>query len=131
MILNGKEVVAIELFGEGYRSGAVARHVSLVTKDFYEENIDLVENYTPYFHELDGKHSEVQGEVIVHHEAQDIAKALAGATDNWMIWESLFYDSVSASLEEAQDESAALEAMCSVKKTTTVTLGDVVITLEN
>lgn len=129
MILNGKEVVAIELFGEGYRSGAVARHVSLVTKDFYEENIELVENYTPYFHELDGKHSEVQGNVYVYDNARDIAEALAGATDNWMIWESLFAD-VEEGYEEAQQESEALEELCSVKKTTTVTLGDVVITLE-
>lgn len=130
MILNDKEVVAIELFGKGYRSGAVARHVSLVTKDFYEENIGLVEDYTPYFHKLDGKHSEVQGEVLVHYEAQDIAEALAGATDNWMIWESLFYNSKSPTFA-ALEESEALEAMCSMKKTTTVTLGDVVITLEN
>ena len=90
--LIGK-VVFIEFFGEGYYSGASESQSAFVTKEFFEEYKDEFEGYTPYFSELDGKHSEIEGEVKINlcETEEDIKTALKTFTEqdgDWMVFES-------------------------------------------
>ena len=93
MKINKDDVVLVTCYGEGHYSGNSETQGYWVTKDFYEEHKDTIDNFTPYFHELDGKHSEVEGKVIVYHgitleslaEFEDIG-------DGYMIYESMLYD---------------------------------------
>lgn len=104
MKINKDDVVLVTCYGEGYYSGNSETQGYWVTKDFYEEHKETIDNYTPYFHELDGKHSEVQGKVIVYHgitlesltEFEDI-------NEGWKIYESMLYDILEA------DEGLKLE----------------------
>ena len=96
MIINGMECVFVELFGEGYYSGQTERHCMFLSKDFYEEHKGTISEYTPYFSELDGKHSEVQGSVSVFEEInEEFITSFAEwceEPNTWMIDESMFYD---------------------------------------
>lgn len=58
-------LVMVEFFGEGYYSGNTESHVAFFESDDFEQIESVFEDYTPYFHELDGKHSEVQGVVNI------------------------------------------------------------------
>lgn len=58
-------LVMINIFGEGYYSGNTQSNSMVVEKAFYEEYKEEIDSYTPYFSELDGKHSEVQGNLTV------------------------------------------------------------------
>lgn len=92
MIINGKECVFLQLRGEGSYSGSVASHCMFLSKSFYGEHKELIEEHTPYFGELDGKHSDVEGTVEVFEEADEqLARAYdEWEGDTWMIVESLF-----------------------------------------
>ena len=90
--LIGK-VVFVEFYGEGWYSGASESQSSFVTKEFFEEHKDEFEGYTPYFSELDGKHSEIEGEVKINlcETEDDVKVALKTFTEqdgDWMIFES-------------------------------------------
>jgi hypothetical protein len=103
--LIGK-VVFIEFYGEGYYSGASESQSAFVTKEFFEEHKDEIEGYTPYFSELDGKHSGIEGDVkITFCETEENLKhALKTMTEqdgDWMIWDSCLdgVDGVSKQIE--------------------------------
>ena len=90
--LIGK-VVFIEFYGEGYYSGASESQSAFVTKEFFEEYKDEFEGYTPYFSELDGKHSEIEGDVKINlcNTEEDLKSALRTMVEqdgDWMVFES-------------------------------------------
>ena len=90
--LIGK-VVFVEFYGEGWYSGASDSQSAFVKKEFFEEYKDMFEGYTPYFSELDGKHSEIEGEVKINlcETEEDIKTALKTFTEqdgDWMVFES-------------------------------------------
>lgn len=94
--LIGK-VVFIEFYGEGYYSGASESQSAFVTKEFFEENKDTFENYTPYFYELDGKHSEIEGTVKINlldteESFKEAVKTNLERSDDYMIWDSCLDD---------------------------------------
>lgn len=88
-------IVMVEFSGEGYWSSNSASQVAFFSKKDYEDYIsDLAESYTPYFHELDGKHSEVVGKCRIVYidsvgDLKDAIKSYCDSDDNWMIWESM------------------------------------------
>lgn len=122
--------VCIELYGEGYYSGQSETHVAFVTKSFYDEHEDLIVNYTPYFHELDGKHSEVEGETFVieivdYETACRALKHLATRDSDYQIWDGMF-DSLDKDLVKEQiDLSDSIFKKLQVK--TVITFDDAVI----
>lgn len=81
--------VAIEIRAEGYYSGAVESHVGFMTLRNYHKYEEQILSWTPCFYGLDGKHSEVDGEVVVHTTKLTIAKAFASKTGDWKFAESL------------------------------------------
>ncbi len=109
MIINGQEVVLVELFGKASYSGQSESHSAFMTKEMYEKYEDDINSYTPYFHELDGKHSEVIGEVIIHEDGQDIAAALARKDDDCMIYESLLYNIHSEDLSKVEELNESIQ----------------------
>ena len=117
--LIGK-VVFVELFGEGYYSGSCCSQSGFFTKEFFEENEDLIRGYTPYFHYLDGKHSEVDGDVKINmcETVEDLISAFKTYTemdDDYMIWESML-DGVS----DVQEQNEFSNSITSKIKTNTV-----------
>lgn len=104
MKIDKDEVVLVTCYGEGHYSGNSETQGWWVTKDFYEEHKELINNYIPHFHDLDGKHSEVEGAVWVYQgitlasltEFEDI-------NEGWKIYESMLYDILEA------DEGLKLE----------------------
>lgn len=93
MKINKDDVVLVTCYGEGHYSGNSETQGYWVTKDFYEEHKETIDNYTPYFHELDGKHSEVQGKVIVYNgiTLESLAE-FEDIDDGYMVYESMLYD---------------------------------------
>lgn len=86
---QGQDFVLIELYGEGYYSSSKESHIGFMLMNDYLKYKEKIEEYTTWFHGLDGKHSEVQGEVIVYKTKQDIGKAYAEHTDTWKFYEGL------------------------------------------
>ena len=60
------ELVVFGWYGEGYYSNSTAYEVMLLPKEQYElfELDEAFKGVDKYFYELDGKHSEVEGEVF-------------------------------------------------------------------
>lgn len=90
--LIGK-VVFVEFYGEGWYSGASESQSGFVTKEFFEQYKDELTSYTPYFSELDGKHSVIEGDVNITecNTEKDLKVALKSFTENdgdWMVFES-------------------------------------------
>lgn len=70
------EFMAIEFFGEGYHSGTTQQDVLFLNKSFFTDELDdYLSEYTPYFYELDGKHSTVKGEVNTHEDVRTMFSA--------------------------------------------------------
>lgn len=138
MIINGKEVVAIELFGEGYYSGSVASHLGFMLKQDYLKYKEEIESYIPYFSELDGKHSETEGEVFVHELDNEIAAAYVRMTDDWLFYECLIehaiqdyevdFDVEHSRLKTFSEEIMSVFSMSTV---TTVEIEDKVIVVKS
>lgn len=92
-----EDYCCIKLFGEGYHSGATETQMMFIRKKSLEEagiDRDDIEEYTPYFHELNGKHSEVEGDVIFYDDLSqvDTLKELlieSCEADDWMIYECM------------------------------------------
>lgn len=88
-------VVQLSIHGEGSRSGATETVVLYVTKAFLEEHRELWEEYTPWFSELDGKHSECKGdkfeEVLTKENAKELLASGRGL-DEYQIVECVFWE---------------------------------------
>lgn len=89
MEYQGKQVVAIEIWAEGYYSSSFAGHVGFMFKEDYEKYENIVNEVSIWFHELDGKHSEVEGTIDVHYNGGDIVKAVARQTDDYKFYENI------------------------------------------
>lgn len=83
------ELVKIDVYGEAYYSGSVYREERWLTKDTYEKIKDEIPAEI-YLGELDGKHSEVLGEVGVfdyNHEDLISLNPLDLEEDGDELWE--------------------------------------------
>jgi len=69
--MNIENLVMINFFGAGYYSGSTESQTMIVDKNFYEQYQDEINNYQPSFYELDGKHSEVYGDLSVDYITKD------------------------------------------------------------
>ena len=58
-------LVRVEAFAQGYYSEQVFEDYFLLPKDFYEEHKNLIDNFTFYVSELNGKHSEIKADITV------------------------------------------------------------------
>lgn len=86
MIYQGKKVVCLAVSAEGYRSGAFRSHIFFMPEDDFDKHEDVLLAYRFWFHELDGKHSEIEGEVTVHYKDHDIGQAYHMSTDGDEKW---------------------------------------------
>jgi hypothetical protein len=53
----------MEVFAEGHHSGSTGTEGMFIPTSFLEEFSEEIASHTFYFHELDGKHSETEGDV--------------------------------------------------------------------
>lgn len=86
MIYQGKKVVCLEVSATGYRSGAFSSHIFFMTEEDFNKHEDVLREYSFWFHELDGKHSEIEGKVKVHYKDHDIGLAYYRVTDGEDKW---------------------------------------------
>lgn len=105
-------LVMVEFSATGYYSGNSESQVAFFEKDDYETVKDALESYTPYFRELDGKHSEVEGVVTTTYintmlEFKQCIDSHMNADDHYMIFESCLdcseYDSMTGMLMETHE----------------------------
>lgn len=87
-----KQLVLIKLSAEGYYSGKVVTCAVVVEGSFYNYFKDDFNSV--YFDELDGKHSEVKGEVtceaVTKDNLKDVIETLHSYDENdYVIWEKL------------------------------------------
>lgn len=86
MNYQGKKVVCLEVSATGHRSGKFRSHIFFMAEYDFNEHEDVLREYRFWFHELDGKHSEVQGEVAVHYDDSAIGQAYHLVTDGDDKW---------------------------------------------
>lgn len=101
MEYRGKQIVAIEIWAEGYYSSSFAGHVGFMFKEDYEKYEDIVNEFSTWFHELDGKHSEIEGTIDVHYNDEDIVKAVARQTDDYKFYENVL-EHIAEEVEEEE-----------------------------
>lgn len=99
--MNIEDLVLIKVEAEGYRSGATRLDTAVVEKNFVKEWEDDFSSV--YYYELDGKHSQTEGDVSFVEITKDNLKEiidlyLDGDCD--AIWESMFDDIPEDVLEE-------------------------------
>lgn len=86
MNYQGKKVVCLEVSATGYRSGAFRSSIFFMSKEDYDKHEEKLGEYRFWFHELDGKHSQVEGDVAVYHIDEDIGQAYYQVTDGDDKW---------------------------------------------
>ena len=69
--MNIENLVMINFFGEGYYSGNTESHSMIVDKAFYEQYQNEINSYQPSSYELDGKHSDVSGDLSIEYITRD------------------------------------------------------------
>lgn len=113
-------IVLVTMFGEGYYSGNVEECSAIIPLEMYEEFEDEITSYTPYFYELDGKHSEVAGQTFIK-KGEDLSMQRLIAemveTDYDFVLESLF-DNLAISSEDIYDMNKNFIDDCEVKTET-------------
>ena len=98
--MNIEDLVLIKVEAEGYWSGAKRLDTAVVEKSFVEEWEDSF--HTVYYTDLDGKHSEMKGDVSFVDITKDNLKEvidlyLDGGCD--AIWEQMFYSVIEGELD--------------------------------
>lgn len=93
--MNIEELAVIKIEAEGYYSNSYIRCEAVVEKSFIEKYVEDFNSV--YFHELDGKHSEIEGDVTIlnlnKENLADVIKSYLDAEgDEYKIWECLVYD---------------------------------------
>jgi hypothetical protein len=63
--MNVHDMYLITVQGCGYHSNKQVSHATLISKELYEEHKELIDKFSYTFYELDGKHSETEGNVFV------------------------------------------------------------------
>lgn len=113
-----EDYCCIKLFGEGYHSGATETHMMFIRKKSLEDagiDRDDIEEYTPYFVELNGKHSEVEGEVTFYEDLSQVdnLKELiveSCEADDWKIYDSMLHEFDTDQI--CKDHVEFIEAVC-------------------
>lgn len=101
--MNIEDLVLVEVFAEGYYSGQTETVAVVMSKEFVEEHID---NFgTVYFSELDGKHSEVEGDISTKQVNEEniklvISCLLTATGDDYHIWEEMLGDISESEVEK-------------------------------
>lgn len=93
MKYQGQDFVLIELYGEGHYSSSKESHIGFMLMNDYLKYEEKIKQYTPWFRGLDGKHSDVEGEIIVSKTKLGICNAYLGHTSTWKFYES-FLESI-------------------------------------
>lgn len=109
-----EDYLAVEFFGEGYYSGNTQQDIMFIRKDkFTDELRDRLCEYEPTFCELDGKHSEVFGKVIIHEEVTSSTVEGSYNGDWWSVLDVL--SDVVDDLETYKEDHINFEKLLSVK----------------
>lgn len=118
--MNLNDIVLVTMFGEGYYSGNIVEYSAIIPLEMFEEFEDEITSYTPYFYELDGKHSEVQGQVFIKKGSelsfQRLIAEMVG-TDYDYVLERLF-DHLGIVSEDIYDMNEDFTENCEVKTET-------------
>ncbi len=98
-------LVVVQFTGEGHYSGHTEVQTLFMSKESFNKHEDTFLEYTPIFRELDGKHSEVYGEVDCNlvEDVTDLCAAINTAhnnDDNWMMLEDCLVDDESIDCSE-------------------------------
>jgi hypothetical protein len=100
------KAVLIEVWAEGYYSNQSEQHYAFIPIEIYEPHRDAVKEHISYFHDLDGKHSEIQGTVVESYictpEDLKLAYLSNKGNESWRITEGM--DDIFSS-----DEISAIE----------------------
>lgn len=115
--MNLDDIVLVTMFGEGYHSGNVAEYSAILPLQLFEEFEEEIVSYTPYFYELDGKHSEVQGQVFVKDLPMQRLISEMIETDYDYVLERLF-DHLGISSEDIYNMNEDFIKNCEVKTET-------------
>ncbi|APC44363.1 hypothetical protein [Pseudoalteromonas phage PH357] len=118
--MNLNNIVLVTMFGEGYYSGNVEEYSAIIPLEMFEEFEDEIISYTPYFYELDGKHSEVRGKVFIKKgedlSFQHLISEMVD-TDYDYVLERLF-DELGVVSEDIYDMNKDFTENCEVKTET-------------
>ncbi len=123
--MNIEDLMLLSVCGEGYYSGNSESYSMVISREFYDKYADEIHKYTPTFYELDGKHSEVEGEVLVVGVEEKELKYVISTRledESWKIEESMF-ESIGASREEIDTQisiDASFKALCDIKVVTSI-----------
>lgn len=125
MFYNGKKVVCLEWVAEGYYSSRRESELWFMTEEMYEMYEEDVAGFVIGYSGIDGKHSYCEGELSIHLQDIDIAKA-------YIAWDGS-YDKVHENILDLEDAETLvsfndemLEALSHTRKDV-VTLGDSII----
>lgn len=112
-------IVLITLSAEAYYSGATVTHDAFVTQAFIDENEEIIEGYHFSVHELDGKHSETEGEVSFDTLDKDNAESLLAELhgESEQVFEDMLDDCIG--LEEMIDLDRDIRSKIGVKTVVT------------
>lgn len=101
----------IEVSATGHYSNASETHTCWVTKEFCDKYADAIGTFSYHFHELDGKHSETEGDVYIHESVTDMMNAwIASNGDHWVITEVLF-DHIRGEADADEDDFIAMASL--------------------
>ncbi|CAM0050836.1 hypothetical protein VPHF86_0157 [Vibrio phage F86] len=128
------DVRLLELSATGYHSNSTETHTMWVTQDFIDKYGDCILAQTIYFHELDGKHSETEGEISFHSDLQAMALAWADSRgESYKIEEVFdhlrgdyvgeFEDGLNDAIAEMTELNTDLNETIEVTNITKVTIG--------
>jgi len=123
--MNIGNLVMINFFGEGYYSGNSESQTMIIEKSFYEDFKEEIDKYVPYFHELDGKHSEVRGNLTVSNiTKENLGRVVASVMedDHWPVSENLIWelDAPQEMLEKQDKVHETFENLCRIETVTKI-----------
>lgn len=122
------KTVLVEFVGKGYYSGNEEIHSCFIPENIYLEYKDDIETYTPFFYELDGKHSEVQGKVLVNKVTKSSLRELLlkynNADDSYKIFDMLGDYLTESEMHETSELFDFIEENLQVEVITSVWFGE-------
>lgn len=118
------KVVLIEVWAEGYYSNQREQHYAFVPIEIYESHRDAVKDHTSYFHDLDGKHSEIEGTVVESYictpEDLKLAYLSNKGNESWHITECMDNIFSSDEISVIEDLTANIMIQFTTEVTTVV-----------
>ncbi|AUR85878.1 hypothetical protein NVP1081O_143 [Vibrio phage 1.081.O._10N.286.52.C2] len=122
-----ENVRLLEITATGHYSDATAAQTCWVTQEFVEKYEEPIGEWSFTFSELDGKHSETEGELFIHSTPRDMALAWSVSQgEHWAFTEDMFdhEEFESADVSEMISLNEDLNSMIDVKTETIITIGD-------